>query len=86
MKEDYYLKRKAKLYFIEKYDRYLEYVSKREKIEKQNEILMQRENELNDAVNYLTKRKAQYDELYANWLKQKKEFNSTLKALKEDKK
>ena len=47
---------------------------------------MQRENELNDAVNYLTKRKAQYDKLYANWLKQKKEFNSTLKALKEDKK
>ena len=86
LKEDYYLKRKAKLYFIEKYDRYLEYVSKREKIEKQNEILMQRENELNDAVNYLTKRKAQYDELYANWLRQKKEFNSTLKDLKEDKK
>ena len=77
-KEEYYLKRKTKLNFIEKYDKYLEYVTKREKIEKQRELLSQREAEFNDSVNYLAKRKEQYDQLYANWVKQKKDLGSII--------
>lgn len=70
-KEDYYIKRKIKLNFIEKYQKYLEYVSKREKIEKQRSLCQEKETDLNDALKYLSKRQEEYDKLYANWNKQR---------------
>ena len=70
-KEEYYLKRKAKLGLIEKYDKYLVYVEKREKIEKKKKDLKVKENELNEAIAYLKERKEQYNQLYNKLVSQK---------------
>ena len=70
-KEDYYLKRKVKLNFIEKYDKYIEYCKLRENIEKKIEQLNGLEKELDEGINYLEKRKKQYDILLKNWDEQK---------------
>ena len=70
-KEDYYLKRKVKLNFIEKYDKYIEYCKLRENIERKIEQLNGLEKELNEGINYLEKRKKQYDNLLKNWDEQK---------------
>ena len=70
-KEEYYLKRKIKLNFIEKYDKYIEYCKLRENIEKKIEQLNGLEKELDEGINYLDKRKKQYDALLKNWDEQK---------------
>ena len=69
-KEEYYLKRKAKLGLIEKYDKYLDYVKKREEIEKKKKELKVKENELSEAIEYLKERKEQYNELYKKLVNQ----------------
>ena len=70
-KEAYYLKRKVKLNFIEKYDKYLEYCKIRERIEKKKDTLMHLEKELEEGINYLDKRQKQYNNLFQKWQEQK---------------
>ena len=86
--EEYYLKKKIKLNFVEKYTKYLEYVKLRDDIEKCQNIIDIRKKELDDNLKYYNERKDEYNRLFNNWNEQKKilneEINKQEKNLKKD--
>jgi hypothetical protein len=86
--EEYYLKKKIKLNFVEKYIKYLEYVKLRDDIEKCQNIIDIRKKELDENLKYYNERKEEYNRLFNNWNEQKKilndEINKQEKKLKKD--
>ena len=86
--EAYYLKKKIKLNFVEKYVKYLEYVKLRDDIEKCQNIIDIRKKELDENLKYYNERKDEYNRLFNNWNEQKKilndEINKQEKNLKKD--